>query len=39
MQSELNIFWLLLPVAALSGWWIGRLNQEKERSPNNNIYN
>ena len=35
MQSELNIFWLLLPVAALSGWWIGRLNQEKERSPKN----
>jgi lipopolysaccharide assembly protein B len=25
MQLELNIFWLfLLPVAALSGWWIGR---------------
>ncbi len=35
MQSELNIFWLLLPVAALSGWWIGRSNQEKERSPKN----
>ena len=35
MQSELNIFWLLLPVAALSGWWIGRLNQEKESSPKN----
>ena len=25
----------MLPVAALSGWWIGRLNQEKERSPKN----
>ncbi|MCG8378478.1 MAG: lipopolysaccharide assembly protein LapB [Proteobacteria bacterium] len=24
MLSELNIFWLLLPVAAFSGWWIGR---------------
>ncbi len=35
MQSELNIFWLLLPVAALSGWWIGRLNQEKKRSQKN----
>jgi len=35
MQSELNIFWLLLPVAALSGWWIGRLNQEKKRSLKN----
>lgn len=24
MQFELNLFWLLLPVAALSGWWVGK---------------
>lgn len=24
MSDELNLLWLLLPVAALSGWWIGR---------------
>ena len=24
MQLEMNLFWLLLPLAALSGWWIGR---------------
>jgi len=23
MPNELNLLWLLLPVAALSGWWIG----------------
>ena len=35
MQLELNIFWLLLPVAALSGWWIGKLKQEKKTSLKN----
>ncbi len=24
MINELNLLWLLLPVAALSGWWLGR---------------
>lgn len=24
MSDELNLLWLLLPVATLSGWWIGR---------------
>jgi lipopolysaccharide assembly protein B len=24
MSNELNFLWLLLPVAALSGWWLGR---------------
>ncbi len=33
MQLELNMFWLLLPVAALSGWWIGR---RVSNSENNN---
>tara|TARA_B100001996_G_scaffold322226_1_gene266971 strand:+ start:694 stop:1863 length:1170 start_codon:yes stop_codon:yes gene_type:complete len=37
MQFELNIFWFLLPVAALSGWWVGRLKQEKKPS-SRNIY-
>ncbi len=35
MQFELNIFWFLLPVAALSGWWIGRLKQEQKQSLKN----
>ena len=35
MQLELNIFWLLLPVAALSGWWIGKFKQEKKLSLKN----
>lgn len=32
---ELVLFWLLLPLAALSGWWIGRgdqSNHEKQRT-------
>ena len=37
MLSELNIFWLLLPLAALSGWWIGRSNQE-QKLPLKDIY-
>ena len=37
MQFELNIFWFLLPVAALSGWWVGRLKQEPKLS-SKNIY-
>ena len=37
MQFEMNIFWLLLPVAALSGWYIGRSNQ-KQKLPLKNIY-
>ncbi len=24
MPTEMNLLWLLLPIAALSGWWIGR---------------
>tara|TARA_B100000929_G_scaffold218774_1_gene175421 strand:+ start:54 stop:1223 length:1170 start_codon:yes stop_codon:yes gene_type:complete len=37
MQFELNMFWLLLPVAALSGWWIGRSNQG-QKLPLKNIH-
>ena len=37
MHFEMNIFWLLLPVAALSGWYIGRSNQ-KQKLPLKNIY-
>ena len=37
MLSELDIFWLLLPLAALSGWWIGRSNQE-QKLPLKDIY-
>ena len=37
MLFELNIFWLLLPLAALSGWWIGRSNQER-KLPLKDIY-
>jgi lipopolysaccharide assembly protein B len=33
MQLELTLLWLLLPVAALSGWWIGR---RVSNSENNN---
>lgn len=32
MQLELNIFWLLLPVAALSGWLIGRRGSDSENN-------
>ncbi|MBL1142840.1 MAG: lipopolysaccharide assembly protein LapB [Proteobacteria bacterium] len=33
MINELNLLWLLLPVAAFSGWWIGRRgNNSKDRS-------
>ena len=35
MHLELNIFWLLLPVAALSGWWIGRSAQETKKLSKN----
>tara|TARA_B100001964_G_C14204622_1_gene587479 strand:- start:424 stop:1593 length:1170 start_codon:yes stop_codon:yes gene_type:complete len=35
MHLELNIFWLLLPVAALSGWWIGRFAQETKKLSKN----
>ena len=35
MHLELNIFWLLLPVAALSGWWIGRSAQETKKLTEN----
>ena len=33
MQLEISLFWLLLPLAALSGWWIGR---RSSNSKNNN---
>lgn len=32
MSNELNFLWLLLPVAALSGWWIGRRTQNSQNS-------
>ena len=34
MPTEMNLLWLLLPVAALSGWWIGRRrgNSNKNQS-------
>ena len=35
MHLELNIFWLLLPVAALSGWWIGKSAQETKKLSKN----
>lgn len=31
MIDELNLLWLLLPVAALSGWWIGRRGNNSKR--------
>jgi lipopolysaccharide assembly protein B len=30
MINELNLLWLLLPVAALSGWWIGRRTENSQ---------
>ena len=32
MLNEMNLLWLLLPVAAVSGWWIGR----RKGNANNN---
>lgn len=36
MSTEVNLFWLLLPIAALSGWWIGRraLNAKNNHASN-----
>ncbi len=34
MINELNLLWLLLPVAALSGWWLGRRG---DNSTNNSL--
>jgi lipopolysaccharide assembly protein B len=31
MIDELNLLWLLLPVAALSGWWIGRRGENSKK--------
>lgn len=33
MQLEMNLFWLLLPLAALSGWWIGRRSFRAGNNP------
>jgi lipopolysaccharide assembly protein B len=30
MIQELNLLWLLLPVAALSGWWVGRRSENSQ---------
>lgn len=39
MPFELNLFWLLLPVAALSGWWVGRrASNSKNDSASSSIY-
>ena len=38
MEMELNIFWLLLPVAALSGWWLGRRNHKTASTTGRNIH-
>jgi lipopolysaccharide biosynthesis regulator YciM len=35
MYLELNIFWLLLPITALTGWWIGRSTQETKKLSKN----
>ncbi len=34
MQTEMDMLWLLLPIAALSGWWVGRRtdNAQSKRS-------
>ena len=34
MLAEMNLLWLLLPVAAMSGWWIGQSkgNSKNDRS-------
>ncbi len=35
MHFELSVFWLLLPVAALTGWWIGKSTQLIKKLPKN----
>ena len=39
MLNEMNLLWLLLPVAALSGWWIGRrMGHSKNNQSSSSIY-
>jgi lipopolysaccharide assembly protein B len=39
MLTEMNMLWLLLPVAALSGWWIGRrVGNSKNSHSTSSIY-
>ncbi len=39
MSAEMNLLWLLLPIAALSGWWIGRRrSNSKNNHSSNSIY-
>jgi len=39
MQNEINLLWLLLPIAALSGWWIGRRRvNSKNNQSSSSIY-
>ncbi|GJM04937.1 MAG: lipopolysaccharide assembly protein B [marine bacterium B5-7] len=39
MLSEMNLLWFLLPVAALSGWWIGRhRGNSKSNQSSSSIY-
>jgi len=33
VPEMLDLLWLLLPVAALSGWWIGRRTPRSQRAP------
>ena len=38
MQFDLTFFWLLLPIAALSGWWIGRRGAESKTTKNTGVF-
>ena len=38
MDVELSLFWLLLPVAALSGWWLGSRKDSKQLKQSAAIY-
>ncbi|MEM7026869.1 MAG: lipopolysaccharide assembly protein LapB [Pseudomonadota bacterium] len=38
MDVELSLFWLLLPVAAISGWWLGTRKDKKQQKQATAIY-
>ena len=38
MQLDLTLFWLLLPVAAFSGWWIGRRSSNSKNNSGSSVF-
>lgn len=38
MMDELNFLWLLLPVAAFSGWWVGQRGRQSQSQSSSAIF-